>query len=270
MSKEKEIGGFRQVCIVTRYELLKHLRRRRLVAVLVITLAVAALQLVVPPAFNIPYAKEPKGFAQSFLGFVDMLIIICGAFFAGDAIASEFEHKTGYVIFPNPVKRVVLFAGKFLAALFSVLLMVGLYYAICAFSMLAIYGTPIVEVSYSFVYAFLYLLGVLGLTFLFSTILRGSMGATLLSFFTLFMILPITQSMLTLTGNEPWYIITYAAGIITQVINPPKVRVEKMTVGNMTVWIFHPDITTSVLVLLAYFLVTVALSILIFRQKQMT
>lgn len=270
MSREKEIGGFKQTCIVTRYELLKHFRRRRLVAVVVITIAVAALQLIVPPTFDIPYAEEPKGFAQSFLGFVDLLIIICGTFFAGDAITSEFEHKTGYIIFPNPVKRVVLFIGKFFAALFSVLLMVGLYYGICTFSMLAIYGVAIVEMAYSFTYAFLYLLGVLGLTFLFSTLLRGSMGATLLSFFFLFMILPITQTMLTLTGNEPWYIITYAAGVITQVINPPQVRVEKMTVGNMTVWIFHPDVTTSALVLLAYFLATMALSMLIFRQKQMT
>ena len=265
-------SNFRQIYIVTRYELLKHLRRRRLIAVLAITLIVSVLQLAVPPAFNIPYPEEAKGFADNFLGFAGLLVIICGAFFAGDAIASEFEHKTGYVVFPNPVKRAVLVAGKFLAAMLSVLLMVGIYYGICVSAMLAIYGTTIIEVAQSFGYAFLFLLGVVGLTFFFSSILKGSMGATLLSFFMLFMIMPIVESVITITGNEPWYLITYASGIITEVINPSPVRVEKITVERspITIWVFHPDFLTSTIVLLGYFIVTLALSLIIVDRKEMT
>jgi ABC-2 type transport system permease protein len=271
MFKKKENTDLKQIGIVMRYELLKHLRRRRLIAVLAITLIVSSLQLAVPPAFNIAYPEEPKSFAESFLSFVHLLVIICGAFFAGDAIASEFEQKTGYILFPNPVKRVVLVAGKFLAAVISVFLMVGLYYAICFLSILTIYGVTLNQLVHSFAYAFLFLLGVLGLTFLFSSLLKGSMGATLLSFFMLFMILPIMEGVLTITGNEPWYSITYSSQIITEVINPSSVRVEKIVVKDspITVWVFHPDFLTSTVVLLTYFIATLVLTLLIIDRKEM-
>lgn len=271
MSKTSSIesNDFAQIGIVTRYELLKHLRRRRLIAVLAIDLVVCALQLVVPPALGISYQRDVKDFAGSFFGFVNLLIIMSGAFFAGDAIASEFEHKTGYVIFVNPVRRVTLVLGKFVAAFLSVVMVISIYYVIGILSMLGIYGSVPLEMGESFAYAVLYVCSVLGLTFLFSSIFKGSMGATLLSFFTLFMILPIVTAVFTFTGSEPWYVLTYAAGIITEIINPASVRVRHIQVNNLTMWIFHPDFLTSVVVLAFYFVATLVLSLFIAKRKEM-
>ena len=267
-----ESSDFVQIGIITRYELLKHLRRRRLLAVLVITSVLCAIQLGVPLALNMPYQQNVKDFAMSFFGFVNLLIIISGAFFAGDAIASEFQHKTGYIIFPNPVKRTTLVLGKFLAALLSVLMVVALYYLIGVSSMLGIYGEVPYEIGVSFAYAVLYLCSVLGLTFFFSSVFGGTTGATLTSFFMLFMILPIVTAVSTFTGYEPWYILTYASGIITEIIEPPLERVVEITVPGspITIWIFHPDFFYSVLVLLAYFIITLVISALIARRKEMT
>jgi len=267
-----ERNDFTQIGIITRYELLKHLRRRRLFAVLAINFVVCALQLVIPPALGTSYQPNVKDFAGSFFGFINLLIITSGAFFAGDAIASEFEHKTGYIIFVNPVRRVTLVLGKFVAAFLSVAMVISIYYVVGILSMLGIYGSVPLEVGASFAYAVLYICSVLGLTFFFSSIFKGSMGATLLSFFTLFMILPIVNAVFTFTGSEPWYVLTYAAGIITEIINPPPVRIEKFSVpnSNLTIWIFHPDFLTSVIVLVAYFVVTLLLSLFISKRKEMT
>ena len=92
----------------------------------------------------------------------------------------------------------------------------------------------------------------------------------MLSFFTLFMILPIVNAVFTFTGSEPWYVLTYAAGIITEIINPASVRVQHIQVNNLTMWVFHPDFLTSVVVLAFYFVATLLLSLFIAKRKEMT
>lgn len=262
-------GDLKQIGIVARYEFLKHIRRKRLYAVLIISALIAALQFTVPLAFNIPFPTEAKSWAYSFLSFINFLIIITGAFFAGDAIASEFEHKTGFIIFPNPVKRSSLVIGKFIAAFASALLAVSFYYALGVFAMLGIYGSIPAEVASSFAYAILYLCSVLGFTFLFSSLLKGSMGATLLSFFTFFLIFSITSSVITLTGNEPWYIPTYASGIISDVFNPQQDRVMEIPNSPIKIYQFFPKLPISAIILAVYFIVTLASSVLITNRKEM-
>jgi ABC-2 type transport system permease protein len=264
-----ETSDVKQIGIVTKYELLKYLRRRRLYAVLIITAMITALQFAVPLALNSPFPEQAKEWASGFLGFANLLIIISGAFFAGDAIASEFEHKTGFIIFPNPVKRTSLVFGKFLAAFISSLLTVGLYYLIGVIGLLGIYGFVLLEMAASFAYAVLFLCSVLGLTFLFSTVMKGSMGATLLAFFTLFMIMPIVSQVITLTGNEPWYLPTYVSGMMTQVIYPQTDTVMEFPGSPLKLYVFYPKFPISLIVMLAYFIAALALSLRLVNRKEM-
>lgn len=271
MAKQEstDTGGIKQIGIVTGYELLKYLRRRRLYAVLAITAVVTVLIFAVPLALHTPFPQEAKQWAASYLGFANLLIIIAGAFFAGDAVSSEFEQKTGFIIFPNPVKRTSLVLGKFFAAFLSALLTVALYYLIGVIGLLGIYGLVLPEMLTSFGYAILYLCSVLGLTFLFSTIMKGSMGATLLAFFTLFMIMPIVSQVITLTGNEPWYLTTYASGMITQSINPQTDAVMEFPGSPFKIYVFYPKFPISLLVMLAYFVLGLALSLALINRKEM-
>jgi ABC-2 type transport system permease protein len=206
---------------------------------------------------------------SSFLGNVSFIIAIVGTFYAGDAIASEFEHKTGYIIFANPIKRSLLVGGKYVAALVSALLAVGLYYIVGIVSTLGIYGTVPMETAASFAYATLYLCCVLGFTFLFSSLLKGSMGATLLSFFTFFLILSIVSSVITLAGTEPWFLPNYASGIMNQVINPQQDTVMEFPGSPLKIYIFYPKYPISLIVLLAYSIATIILSIIITERKQL-
>jgi ABC-2 type transport system permease protein len=268
-TESKKTSDLTQIGIVTRYELLKHLRRRRVYGVLIIAAVLGLLQIAVPYALNRGFPQQAKDWASGFLGSSTFIIIIVGTFFAGDAIVSEFEQKTGYIIFTNPVKRVSFVAGKFAAAFISALLTVGLYYIIGTVALLGIYGFVPAETAASFAYATLYLCCVLGFTFLFSAVLKGSMGATLLSFFTFLLILSIVSGVITLTGTEPWFLPNYAAGVITQVVNPQKDTSFIPLGSTFRVYEFYPKFPISIVVLLAYFLVTFALSMVITRRKQM-
>lgn len=269
MAKDKsdDVGALQHIIIVARYELLKHLRRKRLLAVFVIAALAGLLLIVVPYALNVALPKD--AWASTFFSFANSLIVIVGAFFAGDAISSEYEHKTGYMLFPNPVKRTSLVLGKFAAAFISALLPIGFYYALGAGGLLGIYGTISWEIGASFLYALLYLLCVLGLTFLFSSLLKSSMAATLLSFFMFIFILSIVSSVITLAGVEPWFMPNYAAGSTTQVINPQKDAVMEFQGSPLKIYQFYPKFPASIIVQAVYLIAALALSIVITNRKEM-
>jgi ABC-2 type transport system permease protein len=271
MAKAESEGfsNLKQIGIVTKYELLKHLRRKRIYAVLAIAALIGLLQIAMPLAFNLGFPQIAKDWAWGFFSFTNFLIIIVGTFFAGDAIASEFELKTGYIVFPNPIKRVSLVFGKFVAALVSALLTIGFYYAIGTGASLGIYGVVSLEVAASFAYAFLYLCCVLGFTFLFSAVLKGSMGATLLSFFTFLLILSVMSQLVALTGNEPWFMPTYASGSIIQVIKRQQDSVIEIPGTTLKIYTFYPKDLVSAIILAAYFIATFALSMVVARRKEM-
>lgn len=268
MAKDKsdDVSALQHIIIVARYELLKHLRRKRLLAVFVIAALAGLLLIVVPYALNVALPKD--AWASTFFSFANSLIVIVGAFFAGDAISSEYEHKTGYMLFPNPVKRTSLVLGKFAAAFISALLPIGFYYALGAGGLLGIYGTISWEIGASFLYALLYLLCVLGLTFLFSSLLKSSMAATLLSFFMFIFILSIVSSVITLAGVEPWFMPNYAAGSTTQVINPQKDAVMEFQGSPLKIYQFYPKFPASIIVQAVYLIAALALSIVITNRKE--
>ena len=265
MALTKPTNSLVQLGVVTKYELLRHLRRRRLIAVVAIATLVGALYLLLPPILNYEYPDKVEEFASRFLEQVDVLIITAGAFFAGDAVSSEFEKKTGFIIFPNPVRRSVLVFGKFAAAFISVAMVVLFYYSIAAASTIGIYGEVPAKFADSLLYALLYVGSVVGFTLLCSSLVRGSMGATLLSFFTLFLIMPIASVLLMLAGVEPWFLPTYASGIITEAINPPTSR--KVQIGPVTV--YHPSANLSILVMADYLLLPLALSVYLASRREM-
>ena len=108
---ERVGGGVSQTWLSFRFELLKHLKRLRL-------LILAGVGIVVPLLFLIYYYKghpvAASDFASASLMLMNVLILISAAMFAGDAICGEFEKKTSLLLFPTPQKRSSIFAGKYL------------------------------------------------------------------------------------------------------------------------------------------------------------
>ena len=126
-------GDLYNTWLSIKFELRKHLRRKRL-------LIVAALAILVPLIFYVYSPDTASEFAAGSLGFLGVLIIISGAMFAGDAIAGEFDKKTGLLSLPTPQKRLSIFAGKYIAALIATFIVVSIYYVITTLQIAHVYG----------------------------------------------------------------------------------------------------------------------------------
>ena len=85
---------FRNMFLTTKFELLKHVKRKRILITLILAILISLIFFTVPPLLGQEYADTANGFASSNLGFINMLIIISGAIFAGDCISGEFDKKT--------------------------------------------------------------------------------------------------------------------------------------------------------------------------------
>ena len=200
-----------------RFELLKHLKRRRL-------FIVAALAIVVPLLFYIYfYQQHPDAasdFANMSLTFLSVLIVISAAMFAGDAVCGEFEKKTSLLLFPTPQKRSSIFAGKYMAALMATFLVVSLYYLVLTLQIGQLFGWGEIpaELGKSFATALIYSAAAVSVVFFVSSLLKRSMSATIVGFLVLLMILPIISMIITQLDQEPWFIVTYSAGLITSVL----------------------------------------------------
>ncbi|MDD1743768.1 MAG: ABC transporter permease subunit, partial [Methanomassiliicoccales archaeon] len=206
-------SDMRQILLVTRYDIYKHLRSRRLLGLLIVEVLLLVLILALPPLLGSEYNKNPDGFLSSFTNAntINLLIVIGATLFAGDAIVSEYQNRTGYLIFPNPVKKSVLFAGKFLASTIIVGGAVLIWYGVGMISGVAVTGSVTLLAFYSLLLALLYSVACIGVGFFLSALMKGSTGALVFTFMLLFMILPIVDTTVGAVGGvKPDVSLTFA------------------------------------------------------------
>jgi ABC-2 type transport system permease protein len=205
--------------INVRYELRKHFRRKRIILAIALALIIPMLFYIIPKVRNVDFASTSIAFMSSSLAFVSYLIIISAAMFAGDAVSGEFEKRTALLSLSTPQRRSSIFIGKYVAALLAVYTIIAFYFAICCIEVLGVYGLGAIPeaTGKSFLMCLLYASAVVSMTFFYSSILKGVMSSTLLSFFTFLMILPIISTLLQVANVDPWFIVTYSAGLMTDV-----------------------------------------------------
>ena len=272
----------RQIGIVTRYELLKYLRGRRLLAIILLTVIISGIFLVVPPAIGSQYSKDPTDFVMNMLRFLGVLSILSATFFGADAIVSEFESKTGYFLFPNPIRKTTIFLGKFIASALVSVGAIALYYLIAVASVQVIDGSVPANTGLSFAYALVYLFAILAVAYLFSAMMRSSVYSLILTFFTFFLILPIVDAVGEVAKFKAWFSITFASGIATNILqNPYPTDTVITTAGRglgpgpatagqtVSVAQYYPSVTVSLAVMAAYFIVAFLLAIVLARRREM-
>lgn len=206
-------------------------------------------------------------FAGHFLFPVLLFIPLAAILFAGSNVSSEFENKTGYIIFSNPVKRSVMVTGKYIASLTYVFWAIIIFYVGCIISTFYLYGAIPAGIASSFVFALLYGCAVLGFIFLFSLITGAGMVAAIFSFLVIFLTMPLLESFLIGMGHEPWFLLTYASGSINALggLSMPGTT----TIFGMASYSGVPNPIVSALVMVIYFLFTLGLSIRVFDRKDM-
>ncbi len=273
-------SSVRQIGTVVKYELLKYLRGRRLLAIILLTLIISSIFLIVPPAIGTQYEKDPKEFIGNLLGFLGILSILSATFFGADAIVSEFESKTGFLLFPNPIRKEVIFGGKFIASALVSVGTIALYYAIAITSVRVIDGSIPANTGLSFAYALAYLFAILAVSYLFSAIMSSSVYSLILTFFTFFLILPIVDAVGSIAKFKPWFSVTFAAGIATYIFDIPYPTDKAFTTTTapqaasgasqtLSLTQYYPEVQLSLYIMGAYFIVALILSVLLMRRRQM-
>ena len=205
--------GVSETWLSLRFELLKHLKRRRILILVALAIFLPLFPLIGKPDTAVEFAGNS-------LGFITVLIIVAAAMFAGDSVCGEFEKKTSLLLFPTPQNRSSIFAGKYMAALVCTFLVVSLWYLVLTLEMGPLYGwgeMP-VELWKSFLTALIFSTAAVSVAFLVSSVLKRSISATIFVFLILMMIMPLTTMIMTQLDWEPWFIVTYSANLITSVL----------------------------------------------------
>jgi len=260
-----------QIGTVAKYDVLKYLRNRRLLGMIAIAALVLLLITALPPLLGNSYADDADAFINTYASSVNILVIIGATLFAADAIVSEFQNHTGYLLFPKPVKKWVLLAGKFLASMGAMFLVLFIYYGVALILGLAITGGFSVLGVESLLLAMLYAVAALSVGYLISSIMKGTTGAQILTFALFLFIFSIVTQLLTMGNVEPWFIVSYASGVIgytTQVPYPTGGTATGM--GPLATSSYIPDIGVSVAVMVAYALVSLILAHYFFKRREMS
>ncbi|MCK4366384.1 MAG: ABC transporter permease [Thermoplasmata archaeon] len=268
MPKSMMPSDFEQYITVVRYELLGYLRKKRLWAIIAIVFMVFFLAFLLPPALGHDYPAAFRDYSQGYLGFVGILVLLCATFFGSDALVTEFQQKTGFVVFPNPVRRLVIGLGKFSASMIASVFVISIYYGLIALFVGGLYKEVNVELVYSFLIAIMYLSAVVGVAYFISSVMKGTVGSTLLTFFLFLLILPMVGGALMLADVEPWFLVTHGGDAITHVMDPGYTPGKECIMGG-SMCFFLPDIYVSVAVMAVYLIVFLILAFFMFNRREM-
>ena len=267
-----------QVGITMKYTLLDYVRSRRFFILLTITVIIGLLL-----TFAVGYYR-PAQFLTSEMTFYSgwwgntavYVIVLSGIFFGGDAIAGEFQNKTGYFSVPNPIRRSSIYIGKWLSAFIASTVILAIFTAITVGNGMYYFGT---NVPYQFVesvlFAWFYLIAVLGFTFFFSSLFKSSSMSILVTAILFLFAFNIIQLVVAnFAQTEPWFILTFGAQIIGNVLTvpyPDHVTTSSFGPGDgQTMTMYNATIPEGLIIIGAYFIVTVILGLLLFEKKEFT
>jgi ABC-2 type transport system permease protein len=277
VSENKVPSSLTQVGITMKYTFLDYFRSRRFFILLVITLLISALL-----TFIVGYYR-PATFLTSDLSFysgwwgmsVTFVIVLSGIFFGGDAISGEFQNKTGYFGVPNPIRRSSIYVGKWLAAFIAATVILVIFTAITVGNGMYYFGLTVpYQFGLSVLLAWFYLAAVLGFTFFFSSLFKSSSISILVTAILFLFAFTLIETLVAdLVQVEPWFILTYGAGIIGNILTvpyPEHIHTQTFGEGRITITTYNATIPEGIAILGLYFIITAVLGLILFERKEFT
>ena len=259
---------FRQIGVVTQYELYKHIRSRRLLIFAGLMALLFVLITALSFVLNGKLPDDSKAFIELYVGFISLLIIVGVSLLCAPTIASEFEERTALLIFPRPIKRTSFFVGKVLACYIVCGAVIIAYYLACiVLSFIAaggVYGSTFGSLGM----ALLFMLGAGGFALLMSSLFKKSSTAMIITIATLLLILGMIDGTMMVFNVEPVFSLTYAGVDILNIIQGASTSQQWLGIEGMYMTIFYPSHLLSVSIMLTWFAVTTVLSALLFRRRE--
>jgi ABC-2 type transport system permease protein len=202
--------------------------------------------------------------------------IFGGIFFGGDAISGEFQNKTGYFGLPNPIRRSSIYIGKWLSAFIAATMIFAIYAIITVGNGLYYFGANVpIQFGQSLIYAWFYLAAVMGFTFFFSSLFKSSSMSILVTAILFLFVFSLIETLVaTLVNVEPWFILTYGAGIIGNILNPKgypdHIRLTPVGRGGLTITSYSAYVPEGLVIIGLYFIITAILGWVFFERKEFT
>lgn len=259
-----------QVGTITKFELVNYFRSRRFFVLLTIGVIIGALLTALVGYYRPQFFLDSSldFYSSWWAGSITFVIILSGIFYGGDAISGEFQNKTGYFLVANPLRRSSIYIGKWLAALIASLIMLAVFTAITVGNGMYYFGLNIpYQLWESLIFSILYLVAVLGFTFFFSSLFKTTSMSILVTAILFLFAFTLIQALVEgLAKIEPWFLITYGATIITNVLMDP----YPTTLSQGAAFAPYASIPEGIAILLAYFVVTAVLGLVLFERKEFT
>jgi ABC-2 type transport system permease protein len=269
-----------QIFKLTRYQLREYLRSRRFIILLVLVAVIGVIVTAIVAYFRGSLVSNNLAFYASFWGGGSTgVIVLAAVFFGGDAIAGEFQNKTGYFLMGLPIRRATVYIGKYIAAFAASVAVLLLFGVILLGNGIYYFGGDAFpwQLGVSLVLAVVYLSAVLGATFFFSSLFKTSAyGFVLTAILFLFGFTLLQDLVAGLVKAEPWMIISYANGVIANVFSSSINWgwVGQTTVargfgpGSDTITTYTPGIMEGVAIMLVYFVLTAVAGLASFEREE--
>lgn len=273
----------KQIPKLAKAQFREYLRSRRFFILLGLMAAIGVIFTAVVAHYRGSLISSSLGFyGGAWGGAANFLTILVAVFFGGDAIAGEFQNKTGYFLMGLPVRRGAIYLGKFLAAYLAsaavllsflfVLLLNGAYY-------FGVSGFPW-QLGVSVLLTLIYLSAVLATTFVFSSLFKTSAYGFVLTALLFLIGFTILQDWVSALAHiEPWMVISYASGTIGAVFssNPNWGFTGTSTLVHGTI---NPNVVAriytvagvgeGVLIMIGYLMVLMLLGFFLFEREEFT
>jgi ABC-2 type transport system permease protein len=266
-----------QVFRLARYQLRDYLLSRRFILMLGIVAILGVIITAVLGYYRPASLLDSSNslYSTIWASGITVVIVFAGVIFGGDAIAGEFQNKTGYFLMGLPVRRATVYTGKYIAAFVSSLVAVLAFAAILLGNGAYYFGTGAFTGAFleSLILSVVYMLALLGATFMFSSMFKTSTYAVLVVAVLFIFGFTILQELISgLVKIEPWFIISYADSVIGYpFLSTLPAHVVQMPVGpggSTTLTTYNPTYLEGVLIMLGYFVGTALLGLLLFEREE--
>jgi ABC-2 type transport system permease protein len=282
-------GSMEQVTKLTRYQLREYLRGRRFVALVVLVAVIGGILTALVAYYRGGIVSTNLGFYGSLWGAgaggeggANLMIVLAAVFFGGDAIAGEFQNKTGYFLMGLPVRRATVYVGKFIAAFVASVAVLVIYLGVLVANGAYYFGAGAFpwQLGASFVLAVVYLGAVMGTTFVFSSLFKTSAyGFVLTAILFLFGFTVLQDVVIGLAHAQPWMVISYASTANGSVFGPSVnwglQGIQSTTttmVGrrSITTTVYTAGVWQGVVLMIGYLVETAAIGLWLFEREEFT
>ena len=278
-------SDFNQYMISFKYQFKSYIRTKRFLGLFIFTLiiSVGITALILHDEYSMLKAGTPLFYFYNYLeNFSTDLVVIIGAFFGGDIISTDTGTNAAYYTLVQPVRRSVLFLGRYTAALISSFVIVFVYFLVGIISSFYLYSTVTPVIFESLGIVVLFLAAAISFASLFSGIFKGQSSGIIVSVLLLFIGFPIIDTFVgTIGGVDPLFSLDFAGEIMYLIFDKPYPAAKVVATGGFggpgaavaaakvsSFYTFSPTVMQGIGVLIAYIVICGIIAILLYTRRQ--